>query len=85
MNIWIKNSKGQRDAVLTFTLVGFVVCMLKVLFGGSVFVVYGYTLNFGPIDATTIGAILGPTLGSYVARRWNDGKSTKPADESPAP
>ena len=80
MNIWIKNTKGNRDALLTFTAIGFLVCMLKVLFGGSVFVVYGYTLNFGPIDAATIGAILGPTLGSYVARRWNDNKAPKPEE-----
>jgi len=82
MNIWIKNTKGNKDAILTFATVGFLVCMVKVLFGGSVFEVYGYTLNFGVIDATTIGAILTPTLGAYVARRWNDPKAPKP--EEPA-
>jgi hypothetical protein len=77
MNIWIKNTKGNRDAVLTFATIGFLSVILKVLFGGSVFEICGYTLNFGPIDATTIGAILTPTLGAYVARRWNDHKIAK--------
>jgi NhaP-type Na+/H+ or K+/H+ antiporter len=81
MNIWIKNSKGNRDAMLTFAFIGFLVCMIKVLFGGTHQVLFGYPIDLTPIDAATIGAILTPTLGAYTARRWNDHKA--PKDKEP--
>ena len=71
MNIWLRNSEGKPDAVLTMTFMGFVVVLFKVVMGGvAVPFLDGY--SFGEIDATVIGALLTPTLGAYVARRYTD-------------
>lgn len=72
--MWIKNTQGKPDAVLTMTVAGFAVVLLKVLVGGIAFTVAGKDVTLGTIDAGTIGAILTPTLGAYVARRYTDRK-----------
>lgn len=75
MNIkWMKNSNGKRDFVMTMTFVGFCVVLLKVLFSGSSITVGGFSYDFGSIDSGIIAAILTPTLGAYVARRYTDKK-----------
>ena len=68
MNIWIRNTDGKRDAVLTMTLMGFIVVLFKFLFAGVT--VMGFSA--GTIDASMIAAVLTPTLGAYVARRYTD-------------
>ncbi len=72
--MWIKNSDGKKDAVLTMATFGFIVVLAKVLLGGVSLTIGQHVVNFGTIDAAVIGAILGPTLGSYVARRYTDKK-----------
>lgn len=67
---WMKNTEGKADAVLTMSVIGFVVVLLKVLFSD---VTIG-DWTFGTIDAGTVAAILTPTLGAYVARRYTDRK-----------
>ena len=74
MNLWIKNTDGKRDAILTFTVLGFLVVIVKVLTAGITFFVNGEAVALGAVDASTIGAILTPTLGAYVARRYTDRK-----------
>ena len=71
---WMKNTSGKPDAVLTMAFIGFLIVVIKVLMAGSTLVWNGDTISFGEIDATTIGAILTPTLGAYVARRYTDKK-----------
>lgn len=70
MTWMVRNSEGKRDAVLTMTLVGFAVILLKFLLAG---VTVG-SFTFGDVDATVIGALLTPTMGAYVARRYTDKK-----------
>jgi len=81
--IWIKNTDGRKDAVLTMALIGFLVVCLKVLLGGFSIVLVGKTISVGEIDASTVAAILTPTLGAYVSRRYTDSKFAKhsPAQE----
>jgi hypothetical protein len=67
---WMRNTEGKEDAVLTMSIVGFVVVLLKVLLTD---VTVGQW-SFGSIDAGTVAAILTPTLGAYVARRYTDRK-----------
>lgn len=66
--MWIKNTDGKPDAVLTMTLIGFMVVILKVLLAGAAIGAF----NAGAIDSGVIAAILTPTLGAYVARRYTD-------------
>lgn len=73
--MWITNSSGKKDAVLTMAVIGFVVVIIKVLLAGFSITTAGKTVySFGSIDATLVGAILTPTLGAYVTRRYMDTK-----------
>jgi hypothetical protein len=76
MNFWMKNTDGERDAILTMAFIGFIVVLIKVLLSGVV--IGGKDLSLGSIDAATIGAVLAPTLGAYVARRYTDRKFVAP-------
>lgn len=80
---WMTNTDGKPDAVLTMAFVGFMIVAVRVLLSGlSVELATGkYTL--GSPDASVIGALLGPTLGAYVGRRWTDKKySSQTVDDS---
>jgi hypothetical protein len=70
----LKNSSGKKDAVLTMAVVGFAFCLLKVLLAGVTIAIAGRTFDCGTIDGTSIAAILTPTLGAYVGRRYTDRK-----------
>jgi len=72
--IWIKNTDGAPDAVLTMALIGFLTVIIKVLGSGATFTVLGNIVTVGTIDASTIAAILTPTLTAYVSRRYTDQK-----------
>lgn len=86
MRIWINNTDGKPDAVLTMTLAGFVVVLVKFLLSNVVLTLADRTFNFGSVDGSMIGALLTPTLGAYCARRYTDRKFTADtsggADES---
>lgn len=75
--IWIDNTDGKPDAVLTMAFIGFVVVLVKLILSG---VTLG-NLGFGTIDAPMIGAVLGPTLSAYVLRRYTDRRLPPPAKE----
>lgn len=70
--MWIKNTEGKPDAVLTMALIGFLVVVFRVLLAGVSLVWGDKSLALSDIDTGTIGAILTPTLGAYVARRYTD-------------
>lgn len=76
MSLWIKNTDGKPDAILTMSVVGFAVVLIKVLLGGHTITnsLMNVSIEILPIDAATIGAILTPTLSAYVARRFTDKK-----------
>lgn len=72
--LWIENSDGKKDTMLSFAVVAFIVILFKVLFGGSEWTIGKEVWKILPIDAATIGALLTPTLGAYVMRRYTDRK-----------
>ena len=61
------------------TLMGFLVVVVKLLLAGSTLVFNGDTYSFGDIGAAEIAAVLTPTLGAYVSRRYTDRKFASPA------
>lgn len=71
---WIYNTSGKQDAVLTLSVMGFVVVMVKLLLAGTTVVLGDDRFTFGEIDASIIAAVLTPTLGAYVSRRYTDKK-----------
>lgn len=72
--IWISNTDGKKDAVLTMTLVGFLSIIGKMLAAGTMIHMATRDITIGGIDGSTIAAILAPTLGAYVARKYTDNK-----------
>jgi hypothetical protein len=70
----LRNSSGNKDAILTLAVVGFAFCLIKVLLAGVTIAVAGRTFDCGTIDGSSIAAILAPTLGAYVGRRYTDRK-----------
>jgi hypothetical protein len=74
MNLWIKNTDGKPDAVLTMTLLGFLTVLVRLLFSNVTLELLGKTITVGAIESGAIAAILTPTLGAYVARRYTDKK-----------
>lgn len=74
MKLWIKNTSGKPDAMLTFAVAGLGVVLTKFLMTGISLTFGGHPMDFGTIDGTSIAAILTPTLGAYVARRHTDRK-----------
>jgi hypothetical protein len=70
--IWLNNTDGKKDACLTFATWAVIVCILKVLAAGASVKLGDAIYSLGVIDAGIIGALLTPTLGAYVARRYTD-------------
>lgn len=70
----IRNSSGQKDGIFTMAVVGFAFCLVKMLLVGVTLQLAGHEISFGTIDGSTIAAILTPTLGAYVGRRYTDRK-----------
>ena len=70
--MFITDTSGKKSLTATLAVVSFVVVMVKVLLSGASLSIGSSTYSMGTIDGFTIGAIFGPILGSYTARRWND-------------
>lgn len=78
---WFRNTDGKPDAMLSFSVVAMATVIVKVLVGGTVIMLSeSRTLTFGGIDAAVIAALLTPTLGSYIARKYTDKKLDASAD-----
>lgn len=67
---WMDNSAGKPDAMLTLGAISLGVVLVK-FFIADISV---GPLVFGQLDGMVIAAILTPTLGAYVARRYTDSK-----------
>lgn len=71
--MWIKNTDGKPDAMLTFATISFFAVTLNVLlatigqisFGGNV-------IEFQTLDSSTMGVYLAATFTAYVSRRLTD-------------
>ena len=74
--MWIKDSKGNPDAMLTFATISFAVVTLNIFFStfGTISC-SGHTISFQIIDSSLMAAYLGATFTAYVSRRWMDGKN----------
>lgn len=72
MNWMIKNSRGRRDALLTFSAGAVAVVLVKVLLNGVV----AWGVTFGAIDAGVIAAVLAPTIGAYGWKRTTVDRAT---------
>ncbi len=71
--MWVKNTNGKKDAMLTFALVSFFVITLNIFLAtfGSV-QIGDVTLTFTPLDSSVMAVYLGATFTAYVSRRWTD-------------
>lgn len=82
---WVKNTSGKKDAMLTFSLIAFIVVILKFLFAGVIISIGTHSLTFGTADSAAIAAVLTPTFGAYVARRFSDRNTPQQTDEELSP
>lgn len=76
--MWLTNpGTGKTDTMLTLGVYSLAIVLLKFL---------GSEMSFGPVtfgnlDGAVVAAILTPTLGAYVARRYTD-KNHKKDDKN---
>jgi len=75
---WITNTNGKPDAILTLSVVTLGVVLFKFFVSEMSF----GPIVFGQIDGGTIAALLTPTLGAYVARRYTDANAPKGNDNA---
>lgn len=73
--IWMKNSRGKYDAMLSFAFAGLIVtCFCTVMSIFESISVGGVTFLFRAPDATLVLGLLSATAGSYVFKRTSDSK-----------
>ncbi len=74
MKLWLMNpGTGKEDTMLTLGVYAVVIVLVKFLFS---------EVSLGPVvlgqlDGGVVAAILTPTLGAYVARRYTDNQPPK--------
>lgn len=82
MTWMVKNSRGRRDALLTFALWGVLVVLAKILLNGVVLNIGARSINLGTIDtALVLGALA--TLIPYTVKRVKGAKD-EPGSPPPA-
>lgn len=79
---WMKNTDGKPDAVLTMSFVAFLVVAVKYFLSGFILTIGSTTLQAEGVDGGAIAALLTPTLGAYVARRYTDKVSARASKSS---
>lgn len=81
--MWIKNTSGKPDAMLTFAFYSFLIVTINVLLAtfGTI-TVGGNTIQLVPMDAGAMTAYLGATFTAYVTRKWTDKKYHKKVTEN---
>lgn len=73
--MWIKNTNGKKDAMLTFATFSFLVVTLNVFLSTFETISYGdTTVVFKALDTSVMAMYLGSTFTAYVSRRWTDKK-----------
>ncbi len=72
--MWIKNTSGRKDAMLTFAALSFLVVTLNVLLSsvGEMTCPDGAKITFQAIGGDVMAVYLGATFSAYVSRRWTD-------------
>lgn len=78
MNIWIKNSNGKKDSMLTFATISFFVVTLSIFLSSISEVTFGeFSITFLPLDAGLASIYIGATFTAYVTRKYTDKKFDK--------
>jgi len=73
--MWIKNTSGKKDAMLTFATIAFLVATANVLLSTIGSLSTGsFDISFQPLDAAIMSTYLGVAFSAYVGRRWTDRK-----------
>ena len=71
--MWIKNTSGKDDAMLTFAVISFAVVTLNLLLSTFANIeTSNFSITFNALDAGSMTAYLAATFGAYVTRRWTD-------------
>jgi hypothetical protein len=66
----LTDTDGNKSLTHTFAIIAFAVVVLKFLASGVSISIASHSFSFGTIDALSIAALLTPTFGAYVARRY---------------
>lgn len=74
--MWLKNTSGNEDAILTLSVVTLGVVLLKFFLSEMSF----GSIVFGQLDGAVIAALLTPTIGGYCIRRYTDSNAPKGDD-----
>jgi hypothetical protein len=72
---WIRDTRGQPSASLTFAVVAF--CIVTLAYACGMLVHVG-SVEFRPFDPAAASAYLVPILGLYFGRRFTDAKGRPP-------
>ena len=80
--MWIKNTDGKKDAMLTFATLAFLTVTVSILLGtlGDVSIA-GHSIHFTTIDAGVASIYLAATFTAYVSRRWTPAAYEKKEEE----
>jgi len=71
--MWIKNTEGKKDAMLTFAVISFIAVTLNIILASIGQISFGDTIiAFAALDSTTMGVYLAATFTAYVTRRLTD-------------
>lgn len=75
MSIWVKNSDGKQDAMLTFATISFFIVTLSIILSSiSEINIGNFKITFIPLDSGLASIYLGATFTAYVTRKWTDKK-----------
>jgi hypothetical protein len=66
------NSAGRKDYILSMTVWGFAIIMIKFILGGVSLTAGPISTVFASPDPAFIASVWGPLLAAYVARRYTD-------------
>ena len=73
--MWLTNTKGKKDAMLTFATISFGVVTANLLLSTFTGLNIGdFSVEFQSLDTGVMGTYLGATFKAYVSRRWTDEK-----------
>ena len=80
--MWVKNTSGKPDAMLTFAVISFAVVTTNILLStlGN-FEGQNISFSFQLIETGAMTSYLAATFGAYVTRRWTDKRYKKEDQE----
>lgn len=82
--IWIKNSAGKADAILTLLVLSFLITTgaYIISFIGTLDI-GSFSFEFNPFDISYATAVVCPLTAAYVGRKWTDHQKTSEYDNLP--